>query len=109
MAEPKYEPPILYRVAVLNEFRNQKAFVDFKQFGTNKFWSAFWQSWPHRGYDVKDDRICVFLNYEQVCKTTSKDEAALELSILICGCPVETAGFMAAEQYKLYRAVGVDV
>ena len=76
----EYEPPIIYRIAVLNEFRNNYAFIDFKKFGITKLYGAFWTAWPHRGFNDKEDRICVFLNYEQKIKTTSSKEAALCLA-----------------------------
>lgn len=105
----EYEPPILYRIAVLNEFRNNKAFIDFKQFGMVKSYGAFWQSWPHKGFIEKEDRICVFLNYEQRTKTVSKDEARKEVDRLIAECPPPMSGFLFEEKYKLYKALGFDI
>jgi len=100
------QPPIIYRVAVLNEFRSNFAFVDFKKFGVMESFTSSWVSWPHKGYVQKDDRICVFLNYEQLCKTIARAEAEAVLEELIGESPLEMRGFIADEQYKLYRALG---
>lgn len=103
-----YVPPVIYRIAVLNEFRNNYAFVDFKKFGEMRHWTAGWTAWPHRGYVTKDDRICVFLNYEQLVKTTAKEEALKKVKELIAECPQPMSGFLFEEAYKLYRAIGTE-
>lgn len=103
-----YEPPVIYRIAVLNEFRNNYAYIDFKKFGITKLYAAFWTAWPHKGFVEKEDRICVFLNYEQVCKTTARVEAGAALEELIAGSPPEMRGFIADEKYKLRKALGLD-
>lgn len=104
-----YEPPIRCRIAVLNEFRNNYAFIDFKKFGITRSSTAGWVAWPHKGYVEKDDRICVFLNYEQVCKTTARVEAEAALEELIGESPPEMRGFIEDEKYKLYRALGYEL
>lgn len=104
----EYEAPILYRIAALSEFRNNWAYVDFKKFGEVKIYAAFWTAWPHRGFNLKDDRICVFLNYDQLIKTTDKNEARKGLDKLIAECPDGMSGFLFEEKYKLYRTIGFD-
>jgi hypothetical protein len=103
-----YVPPVICRIAVLNEFRCNFAYVEFKKFGEVRLYAAFWTAWPHRGYDVKEDRICVFLNYEQLVKTTSKDEARNEVERLVAECPDGMSGFLFEEKYKLLKAIGFD-
>lgn len=105
----EYAPPILYRIAVLNEFRNEFAYIDFKKFGVTKAYGAFWTSWPRKGYTDKEDRICVFLNFEQVCKTTARVDAEAALEELLAKAPPEMRGFIEDEKYKLYRAIGHEL
>jgi hypothetical protein len=104
---PEYTSPILYRIGILNEFRNNWAYVDFKQFGEVCIYASLWNAWPHRGYNLKDDRICVFLNFTQLVKTESKDEAAKHLTKLIEDCPPKMHKFLVEEKCGLYKALGL--
>lgn len=54
----------------------------------------------HRGYDVKEDHIFIFLNYKQLYKTKSKKEALLYIDKLINETPSETK--IELEFYKDY-------
>jgi hypothetical protein len=61
-----------------------------------------WISSPdHRGYQLPNDDIGIFLNYQQIARTKSKDEAVKILESLLEDAP----GDVLKEQDYLFRAL----
>lgn len=103
----KTQPPIIYRIGIINDFRETFAFVDYKKFGVVEYLQAFFVLGDHKGFVEKEDRIHIFLNYKKQIATVDSKEAGAVLANLICSCPAEMAGYLAGTQDVLYRAMGV--
>jgi len=59
---------------------------------------AFEIGGQHRGYQVKDDAIHIFLNFKKVAVVKSRSEAVSALKKLILNCPPESKSDF--EEYK---------
>lgn len=84
-------PNILYRIGIINNFNNSRCFVDFKQFGNNKFISAFFTRAQHKGYTISSDRIDIFINFEPIFITKLNTEALKKIEELIYALPKEAS------------------
>lgn len=78
-----------YRIGVLNDFKNSHTVIDYQEFGVLKVWDAWNTSGEHRGYQVAEDNIYVFLNFKQVMKTKSYEEANGMINRLLREAPVD--------------------
>lgn len=79
----RVEDNIFYRIGVINDFQASFSFIEYRNFGVIKSWSSGKFSEPHKGYNDRDDRIHVFLNYEKVGAYKSKEEANLKIRELL--------------------------
>lgn len=68
--------------------------VDYQKYGIMEIWGAGKFSPPHRGYQLKEDAIWVFLNYEKVGVFKDKDSAQRKVNELINDCPVDLKEFV---------------
>lgn len=78
---------VRYRVGVINDFNNTRSFMDYQQFGIMYCFAACSVGTEHRGYQVKDDAIYVFLNFKKVGIFKSRSEALALVQKLIDDCP----------------------
>lgn len=97
---------IRFRIAIINDFRNTYACVDYKKFGEDVMILDAWLLSPaHRGYNLRDDDIGIFLNYEQKLRTKSKQEALEFVDKLIEGSPPEARRELNLHKDYLARAL----
>lgn len=97
---------VLYRIGVINDFRNSWAFVDYRNFGEVISTQALVTSWPHRGYDSSEDRIYVFENIKRkVLITTSKKEAWDKIQLMIDTAPSQAYKELVNHQGYLLKAI----
>lgn len=78
-----------YRIGVIDDFLNQYAFVDYQEFGTLRVWDGCRVGSAHRGHQLSSDAIFVFLNFKQVGKYFSREEAHAALARLVREAPVD--------------------
>ena len=75
--------PILYRITVINDFKNTTSTVNYKKFSEMSQIDSWIISPNHKGYDIKEDAIFIFLNYKQIFKTKNKKNAISFIEELI--------------------------
>lgn len=80
---------IRYRIGILNDFDNTHSFVDYRDWGTLKTWDASRSGSAHRGYQLANDSIGIFLNFDLVLNTTSKPEARALIARLVADAPAD--------------------
>ena len=81
-----------YRIGLINDFKNTYSFVDYREIGVAKvlqLWDACTVGSAHRGYQLAEDNLWIFLNFEKVLVTTSKDEARAKIRELLDNAPVD--------------------
>lgn len=78
-----------YRVCVINDFDNSVSVVDCKKFGVVKITDAWRVSGEHKGYQLPEDDIGIFLNYKLLHRTKNKEEAKRFVDRLIGEAPKE--------------------
>ena len=83
---------------MINDFKETTTVVDFQKWGIMTSLQAFEIGEPHRGYQLKEDAIHIFLNFEKVAVVKSKSEAVSILNRLIQNCPKESLSDF--EEYK---------
>lgn len=66
---------------------------------------AFLISPKHKGYEIKEDHIFIFLNYKQLFKTKSKKDAILYIDKLINEAPVESKIELELHKDYLIRSI----
>lgn len=77
-----------YRIAVINDFRNSTAFVDFCDYGNLKIWNASKVSGPTT-YAKSDDAVHVYLNFKLVCSVKEVALAESAIKKLLLNSPVD--------------------
>jgi len=82
---------LFYRLTVVNEFRATRATINWHSLGDGRIMSgdAFTVSTKHRGYQLKEDSIQIYLNYVLILDTKNKQEAKNCLNRLMLECPKE--------------------
>ena len=88
----------MYRIGVINDFRGSTAVIEYKQFGIMKSlqsWICSSKNFPHK------KSIGVFLNYQQILDTHSKDEAWGLVQKLISEAPTD----LSEESHYLKTAI----
>jgi hypothetical protein len=78
-----------YRIGVINDFKNTYAFIDYQNYGTLHIWDGCATSGVHKGYQLADDHIYIFLNFKQIKKTKSYSEAEETIIHLLREAPVD--------------------
>jgi hypothetical protein len=94
---------VKYRIGILNDFKDTKTVVDFQKYGQMEVVGAFEIGGQHRGYQLKEDSIWIFLNYQKVAEVKSKAEAIGILRKLIKDCPPEAKSTFAEFEEILFR------
>jgi hypothetical protein len=86
----------MYRVGVINDFRDTRSFIDYKEYGELKAWDASWTkgSSPNHAGDIG-----VFLNFRLIGRYKTKSEAYNVLKKLIDEAP--TSFFRENADYLL--------
>ena len=77
--------------------------MDFQKYGQMEVVGAFEIGEKHRGYQLKEDSIWIFLNYQKVAEVKSKTEAIRILRKLIVDCPPEAKSTFAEFEELLFR------
>ena len=77
------EDNVFYRIGVINDYRSSFSFIEYRKFGILESWSAGSFRDTHRGFEIKDDCISVFLNYQKVGVFKSKEQANQKIKELI--------------------------
>jgi hypothetical protein len=84
---------IRYRIAVVDDFRNEFSFVEYKQYPRDmRIWDACKVSGP-REYQKATDCITVFLNYKEVGKFKTREDALNLIRRLLEEAPVNLDEF----------------
>lgn len=96
---------VLFRIAVLNDFRKSFAFIDYKRYGIMRQVGAGFTSQPHKGYDISSDCITLFINYDQVRQLKSRTDAERLMRELLAAAPPECAKDIEELAYYLFRAI----
>lgn len=78
-----------YRVCVINDFDNSVSVVDCKKFGVVMITDAWRVGSEHKGYQLPEDDIGIFLNYKLLHRTKSREEANKLVDKLIGEAPKE--------------------
>lgn len=81
-----------YRIGIINDFKNNHSFVDYRKIGIDKtleLWDGCIAGGSHRGFQLASDRIWIFLNFEQVGNTVSREEARGIIRKLLDDAPVD--------------------
>jgi hypothetical protein len=96
---------IWHRVAVVNDYQNTYAFLNFFKSGEHTDFVACEVSGDKPDRQEKDDVIGIHVNYKPVAKVKSRAEAIKVLDALMSECPKECR--KEFEQYKeiLYRSL----
>lgn len=92
-----------YRVGVINDFHETTTVVDFQKYGQMQILDAFRVGGQHRGYQVKEDAIHIFLNFKKVATVKSRSEAVSILTKLIASCPKESLSDFEEFKEILFR------
>ncbi len=82
-----------YRIGLIDDFRNEFSFVDYRDFGGLQVWNACRIGMAHRGHQLSDDSIHVFLNFKKVGIYQDRQAANTVLSRLLSAAPVDLAEF----------------
>lgn len=104
--EDKYEinlKNLKYRVCVINDFRNERHAIDCRKFGVLLVTDAWRVSSKHRGFQIHEDSIGIFINFEMVLETKDKELAKRFLKNLIKKVPEEFK--KEYEQFKEYLEI----
>lgn len=81
---------IKYRIGVLNDFKNSRAFMDYKYFSDQLHGlECCYTRSPHKGFDTADDEIVVFLNFKIVGRFKSRKDARACVDRLIAESPAK--------------------
>ena len=81
---------VYYRVGVIDDFRSETSVIDCRKFGDKLLITDAWRvKGEHRGYQINEDSIGVFLNFKLVLETKHRAEAQKKLDKLIEECPPE--------------------
>ena len=95
-----------YRIGIINDFKDTTTVVDYQKYGIMQSLQA-WEVGGnnHRGYQLKEDAIWIFCNFQKVAVVKSRSEAVSVLNKLIANCPQEAKKDF--EEYKeiLYKHV----
>ena len=81
-----------YRIGLINDFKNTYSFVDYREIGIEKvlkLWDACTVGGAHRGYQLAEDNLWIFLNFEKVLVTKSREEARAKIRELLDNAPVD--------------------
>lgn len=87
------EETIFYRIGVINDFKNEFAFIEYRDYGELKIWNSCAVRCEHRGHQLAKDSIGVFLNFELVGEFRSFDEANALIRKLIAQAPTDLTEF----------------
>ena len=80
-------------MAVVNDFRNETSFVDYRRYGTLQVWDASVTSGPRRP-QRSTDRITVYLNFRPVGEFTETAAARALVKALLNQAPVDLSEFL---------------
>lgn len=94
-----------YRIGIINDFKETTTVVDFQKYGIVEILDAFQVGGQHRGYQVKEDAIHIFLNFKKVAVVKSRSEAVSTIRKLIQGCPAEAKSTFDEYEEILFRDV----
>ena len=92
-----------YRIGILNDFKETKTVVEYQKYGPMEIVDAFEIGGQHRGYQLKEDSIWIFLNYQKVAEVKSRAEAVGILRKLIVNCPPEAKSTFAEFEELLFK------
>ena len=87
-----------YRICVINDFKNTTTVVDYQKYGIMQSLQAWEVGGIHRGFQLKEDAIWIFCNFQKVAVVRSRSEAVSVLNKLIANCPTESKSDF--EEYK---------
>lgn len=80
---------ILYRIAIINDFRSTFACIDYKNFGATMTLGAWLHEPSVKHRQHPSDDIGIFLNYNQIKRTKNKAEAIKIINELLEDAPKE--------------------
>lgn len=92
------DSPVLYRIGVINDFKNAWCFVDYKKFGEVTSVVALLNKCQHKGFDEKDDAIHIFINLKKCLITKDKKTALLFINDII-----NTSPGNSMKEFNLHR------
>lgn len=81
-----------YRIGVIDDFRNEFSYVDFRDYGGAQVWAINKVRGPAKRQEA-DDAIRVFLNFKQVGIYKARSEANLAIKNLMDSAPVSLVEF----------------
>lgn len=94
-----------YRIGIINDFKETTTVVDFQKYGIVEILDVFQVGGQHRGYQVKEDAIHIFLNFKKVAVVKSRSEAVSTIRKLIQDCPSEAKSTFEEHEEILFRDV----
>ena len=92
-----------HRIGIINDFKEKTTVLDFQKYGQMEILDAFEIGGQHRGYQVPEDAIHIFLNFKKVAVVKSKAEAVNILNKLIQQCPAESKSDFDEYEEILFR------
>lgn len=84
---------IRYRIGIIDDFKNEYAFVDYRDYGGIQIWDACRVASAHRGYHLQEDSIHVFLNLNKVGEYHTRHEAEGVIKKLLLDAPIDLKEF----------------
>ena len=85
-----------YRIGLINDYQGVWSYIDYQTWGEPTqavSQCALRVKGEHRGYQIADDSICVFLNFKQLGEFKDKASAIKLIEKLLLEAPVNLDGF----------------
>lgn len=75
----------------MNDFKEKHAYIEYHSYGQGhlQIFNFSTSGGIHRGFNLSDDHIFVFLNYNQLGKFKDKEQAVSLINKLFNDCPKE--------------------
>ena len=76
---------------VINDFNSENGCIEFHSYGNGRMeiFTSFKTKSKHRGFQLKEDCIDIFLNYKKVASIKNKEETKKILTDVLNNCPKE--------------------
>lgn len=74
---------------MINDYKETHSVVDCQKWGTMRILDTWETSAEHRGYQLKEDAIHIFLNFKKIAVARSRSEAVSIVRRLVEECPSE--------------------
>lgn len=85
---------MFYRIGIINDYKNEHSFIEYKRYGTLEIWNASKSKGPMSSHNTPEDGIHVFLNFTKLDVFKSKEEAQILINKLITESPVDITEYL---------------